>query len=167
MLQSQFTANAQHPDKYAGQEFESRKVTHMPLDGSPLTLEEIRFLETVAFQFPQLAEKYRVHEVISSAPVKQSQGLISEKNMVPSRVSTERTNKKAERRKGVYEFLKGRDWTMVSEVAAQFTVIKSTASADLKALLDDGLLETNLEPMKGQGGICRLYRRADCDTSPH
>lgn len=159
MLTSQFTANAQHPDKYDGIEFESRKVTHMPLDGSPLTLEEIRFLETVAFQFPQLAEKYRVHEVMHKAPVKQSEGLVCDSRMVPSNRSLAKTSKKEERRKQVYKFLANRDWTMVSEVAAQFTVIKSTASADLKALLDDGLLETKLEPMKGQGGICRLYRR--------
>ncbi len=67
MLQSQFTANAQHPDKYDGHEFTPRKAKHLPLDGSPLTEAEQKFLrEKAAFMCPRLADKYGV---LSTTPL--------------------------------------------------------------------------------------------------
>jgi predicted transcriptional regulator len=163
MLQSQFTANAQHPDKYDGQEFESRKATHLPLDGSKLTPEEIRFLEANAFKFPQLAEKYRVHEVMQGKSKREVKKEVQAKPLMTSKIRCGRTVKKMERRQAICKFLEGLGWVKINKVATEFNIVTCTAAADLKALEEAGFLETRLVPMSS-GGPFREYRRTDCDT---
>lgn len=144
MLQSQFTANAQHPDKYDGQEFESRKATHLPLDGSKLTLEEIRFLEANAFKFPQLAEKYKVHEVMV--------GLSDEDAMTAHKAQIKK------KRDDMLAYI-GDRLVPFQELVENFIGSKSGISNHLQKLVSDGLLVRELGPRNSV-----LYRRLDCDT---
>ena len=132
MLQSQFTANAQHPDKYDGLDFEVRKAEHLPLDGSPLTLEEIRFLEANAFKFPQLAEKYKVHEVLTRQPS-------TEEHLTPHKQKVKR--KLAD----IVDYI-GDGSASLSELTANFTGSKSYILKHVKKLIDDGVLVREYGP---------------------
>ena len=148
MLQSQFTANAQHPDKYDGLDFEVRKAEHLPLDGSPLTLEEIRFLEANAFKFPQLAEKYKVHEVLTKQPG-------TEEQLTPHKQKVKR--KLAD----IVDYI-GDGSASLSELTANFTGSKSYILKHVKKLIADGVLIRENGPRGSH-----IYMKPDCDTSPH
>lgn len=146
MLQSQFTASAQHPDKYDGQEFESRKATHLPLDGSKLTLEEIRFLEANAFKFPQLAEKYQVHEVMTKTPDEAKEHLTPHKAKIKRKLAE------------MLDYIGDGSVSLV-ELTANFSGSKSSILKHMRKLVQDGVLVKEQGPRGSH-----MYSRADCDT---
>lgn len=138
MLPSQTIPGSQHPDKYAGQEFQSNKAHHLPLDGTPLTLDEVQFLASVAFKCPQLAEKYQVHEVMTRPEEpKQREELPTAHQMLV-----------INRHQKIWDYING-DWRSTREVTEHFNAIKATAHNDLNALVDAGRAEKEMR----KGGV--------------
>ncbi len=141
MLQSQFAANAQHPDKYAGLDFESRKAHAIEVDVSTMTTDDLRQVLRVPFDMPEHAAKFEdlVAEKMTGTP--KGETLTPQKAMLKKK------------REDMLNYI-GDGQVPFKELVANFTGSKSGILKHLQKLVAEGMLVQVPGPRKSV-----MYRR--------